>query len=156
MSINCHSVYSRCRFSPVVAAEGAFFFSPCPAPLRPWLRYPSNILIPRMRQGSVRGASGQMSFYAFAIYCFNRFIFGRQTRQPIFQHYTHARMRARARAVSLIFILTLYFEFLKKCPDQADAPNTGADVGLTQWAFWADAGLTQADADHNLKGRPSI
>jgi hypothetical protein len=149
MSINYHYEF---RFPSVAEAEGAFFFSPCPAPLRPWLRYPSSMLIPQKRQGCVRGASDQMSFYAFAIYCFNKFIFGRQTRQPIFQHYTHARMRARARAVFFIFILTLYFEFLKKCPDQADAPNAGANVGLTQWPFWADGGLPQADADHN-KGR---
>ncbi len=141
MSIDRHCVNNETRFPFIVEVAGAFSFLSSPAPLFPRLKHLQNMLIPRMRQGSVRGASTQMLFYFFVIYCFYVVIFSRQTRQPIFQHYTHARTRARARAVFPVFILTLYFEFLKKCPDGADAPSHSADVGLTQWPFWSDAGL---------------
>lgn len=113
-----------------------------PLPLFPRRKHLSNILIPQKRQGCVRGASDQMPFYVFVIACFYECIFSRQTRQTNFQHYTHARTRARA----VFFILTLYFEFVRKQSDQADASSNSADVGLTEWPFWSDAGLTQADA----------
>ena len=113
-----------------------------PLPLRPRQKHRSSMLIPQKRQGCVRGASAQMPFYAFVTACFYGYIFGRQTRQTSFQHYTHARTRARA----VFFILTLYFEFIRKQSDQADASSNSADVGLTEWPFWSDAPLTQADA----------
>jgi hypothetical protein len=84
-----------------------------------------------------------MSIYDFIISCFYRVIFSRQTRQTIFQHVAYARTRAR---YFLFLILILYFEFIKKQSDQADALNAGTDVGLTEWPFWSDAGLTWADA----------
>lgn len=142
MSINDHQ--------DIFLAGAAISFEPMgPAPLFPRLDTPSQISISTVFfkfcsfcQPCVSPMSAQMSFYKFVIYCLYYAIFLCQPCQPISQHYIHVRACACARGNSVYRFLTLYFEFVRKWADRADAPNARADVGLTELPFWADGPLT--------------
>jgi len=120
-----------------------------PAPPRPLRICHQVILIAQKRQTDVRPTSDQMPILGFITSCFNNVFLSRQTRQTISQHVAHAR--ARARGLFFFIILILYFEFIKKWSDQSDAINAGADVGLTEWPEWSDAGLTRSDVSNSRK-----
>lgn len=146
MSIKDNPAYKYCvsGTAPCIYSHGDGKLVPCPAPLFPCIKYHQIILNARLRQPGVRLASAQMSILDFIISYFYEVIFSRQTRQPSLQHVAHAR--AHARGLFFFIILLLYFEFIKKRSDQPDSNNADADVGLTEWPVWSNAGLTRADA----------
>jgi hypothetical protein len=127
--------YRPCAAAPFVECLFKYFFSPRPAPRRPWLNNRPKVLMPAIfsklesiPSGHVRGPSGQMSFYKFVTYCLYMIIFLRQGRQGILPQHIHVRVRACARGNFVYRFLTLYFEFVRKYPDVPDALNASADL----------------------------
>ncbi len=115
-----------------------------PAPLFPRLNTPSQISISTvffkfcsLCQPYVSPMSAHMSFYEFVMYCLYYVIFLCQPCQPISQHYIHVRACACARGNFVYGILRIYFEFVRKWSDRADAPSARAIC----WSdIWADIG----------------
>jgi hypothetical protein len=116
----------------------AFPLPRCP---RPGVKSHPKVVLPAVfgklctiASACVRGASDQMSFLRFITSCIYDVIFTRQTRQTSFPHVIH--MRACARGLIFLLVLSLYFEFVKKWSDQSDAAN----VDTVLWSdAWADA-----------------
>lgn len=120
-------------------------YSALPAPHPPRLNTPFQVLIPAIFdklsficQTGVRPVSALMSFYKFVIYCLYSVIYSRQPCQPIFQHYTHVRVRACARGK---FVFEYYLEFVRNRSDRSDI----SILAMVAACHMADGWLTWAD-----------
>jgi len=119
------------------AAASSNFGFVGPAPLFPRLNILPQVLIQVITSAHVSPRSAQMSFYKFIRYCLYRIIYLRQPGQPIFQQHIHVRACACVRGIS---ISDIYFEFVRKWSDRADAFNARA---VRRADRRADRGLTE-------------